>query len=153
MTEIGTVTNHSDSGTVTVSFEQLGFEAECLVPQPTTGDNNVFILPSKGTQVVCLLGERNIVLGAIYSDSEPVPQKADPLGEFRQAGGCRFAMSKDRFTVANDRGSLKNLLKEVLNIIKTITVSTPVGASGTPLPPTIQAIETASQNIDNLLSE
>jgi hypothetical protein len=42
--------------------------------------------------------------------------------------------------IKNDQVSLVDLFTEMVNILKTLTVSTPAGPSGTPLPPTIQLV-------------
>jgi len=42
--------------------------------------------------------------------------------------------------IKNDQVSLIDLFTEMVNILKTLTVSTPAGPSGTPLPPTIQLV-------------
>lgn len=152
MIEIGTVKEHKDQGIVLVVFDHLGTEAECAVLQPTTGGNTTYRMPSIGTQVVCYLeGGKNIALGAVFSDSEPVPEGADPEGLHEQYGKMTWEITGDKASLKNDSADLKTLLKEILNTVKNLTVATPMGASGTPLPPTLAAIEKCTKQLDNLL--
>lgn len=170
MIEIGTVKEKkATAGAVVVEFGHLGTEAECPVVQPTTGDNNVFVLPSIGTQVVVWLEPgKNIVLGTLFSETEKVPGGADPDGELRQfgdasvelkkgtagmkQGAVAFELSGGKATLKNNETGLKAILKEFLTVFKSLTVSTPMGPSGTPLPPTVQAVTKLEQLVDNLLN-
>lgn len=153
MIEIGTVSkHHADQGAISVDFAHLGTSAECVVLQSTTGANNSFILPSVGTQVVCWLESgKNIALGAVFSDSEPVPDEATAEGYYRQTGEMTFQISDNKASLKNASNDLKTLLNDILNIIQNLTVSTPMGPSGTPLPPTVQAVQKAVQDLNNLL--
>lgn len=153
MIEIGTVTqHHAGRGAVSVDFEHLGTSAECAVLQPTTGEHACFVLPSVGTQVVCWLESgKNIALGALFSDSEPVPSEAAAEGYYRQVGKMTFQIDDDKASLKNASNDLKTLLNDILNIIQNLTVSTPMGPSGTPLPPTFQAVHQAVQDLNNLL--
>ncbi|WP_304708642.1 hypothetical protein [uncultured Rikenella sp.] len=153
MIEIGTVTqHHAGRGAVSVDFEHLGTSAECVVLQTTAGGNNSFVLPSVGTQVVCWLESgKNIALGAVFSDSDPVPSEATAEGYYRQVGKMTFRIDDDKASLKNASNDLKTLLNDILTAIQNLTVSTPMGPSGTPLPPTVQAIQKAVQDLDNLL--
>lgn len=154
MIEIGTVAKHiADRGAVSVDFGHLGTSAECVVLQPTTGANNTFILPSVGTQVVCWLESgKNIALGAVFSDSEPVPSEAKAEGYYQQAGEMTFTIKDGKASLKNASNDLKTLLNDILTTIQNLTVSIPIGgASGPPLPPTIQAVQKARQDLNNLL--
>lgn len=153
MIEIGTVTkHHADRGAINVDFAHLGTSAECVVLQSTTGANNSFVLPSVGTQVVCWLESgKNIALGALFSDNEPVPSEATAEGYYRQVGEMTFRISENKASLKNGSNDLKTLLNDILTAIQNLTVSTPMGPSGTPLPPIVQAIQKAAQDLDNLL--
>lgn len=169
MIEIGTVKEKQDGGRVMVEFGQLQTEAECVVLQPTTGENSVFVLPSVGTQVVCWLeAGKNVVLGAVFSEKEKVPEAADPDGEYRQfgssvmelkegmagvrQGGAVLELSGEKAALKNDETDLKTILKEFVKTLKGLTVSTAMGPSGTPLPPTIQAVTNIEELIGKLFS-
>jgi len=171
MIETGTVSEvYPDKAAVLVDFHQLNTTAECLVLQPTTGNNAVFYLPSQGTQVVCWLeGGKKIVLGALFSDADPVPAGVDQDTEIRQFGKSKVTLKDDTLILEQDQVSieltgnkaslkntstgLKTILKDILSAIKTLTVSTGVGPSGTPLPPTIQAVLQLEQKVNNLLND
>lgn len=169
MIEIGTVKEKQDGGLVRVEFPHIGTEAECVVLQPTTGENNVFVLPSAGTQVVCWLeAGKNMVLGAVFSETEKVPETADPEGEFRQFGNsiselkegkvsikqgeAVFELAGEKATLKNTETDLKTILNELSAALKGLTVSTAMGPSGTPLPPTIQAATKIEQLISKLFN-
>lgn len=149
MIEIGTVTKHlKDHGAVGVQFAHLGTEAECAVLQPTTGENTLFILPSIGTQVVCWLESgKNIALGALFSESEKTPADTSAEGLCCKVGGMTFGIDQDKATFENASTSLRTLFEAFLEIVSKITVSTPNGPSGTPLPPTVQAVEQLKQTL------
>lgn len=200
MIETGTVKEKKENGSVLVSFPHLQTEAECPVLQPTTGKNSIFVLPSVGTQVICWLESgKNIVLGALYSESETTPPDADMEGELHLFGETSFAlkngnaairhdktlleltpeealMQQDKSNIRltadkailqqdgvtldlsggkaalkNDQTNLKAILKEILSTLKSLSVSTAMGPSGTPLPPTIQAIMKCEQLTEQLL--
>lgn len=169
MIETGTVKEKRADGFVVVEFSQLQTEAECLVLQPTTGENTVYVLPAVGTQVVCWLESgKNICLGAVFSNVERVPEDADPEGEYRQFGDCLTSMKegvaaisqgkislelKDgKAALKNPDTDLKAVLKAFASALKSLTVATPMGASGTPLPPTLQAVAQIEKWIDQLLN-
>lgn len=171
MIEIGTVKSvEKDKATVLVEFGHLETEANCSVLVPTTGINNVFHLPSVGTQVVCWLdGGKNIALGCVFSEADPAPDDVDDNTEVRQFGKSIVTSKEDSWkaeqdkisleltgnkaSLKNDSTGLKTILNDLLAAIKTLTVSTGVGPSGTPLPLTIQKITQVEQKVNNLLND
>ena len=171
MIEIGTIkTVNPQKGTVLVEFAQMETEANCSVLVPTTGENAVFHLPAVGTQVVCWLESgKNLALGCVFSEADPVPDGVDENTEVRQFGKTTITSKADSWKVEQDKvsiefagnkASLKNdstgfktILKDILTAIKTLTVSTGVGPSGTPLPPTIQKITQLEQKTDQLFND
>ncbi|MFR5734263.1 MAG: hypothetical protein ACLUER_00640 [Odoribacter splanchnicus] len=167
MIEIGTVKEKRAGGRVVVGFGQLQTEAECVVVQATTGENCVFVLPAVGTQVVCWLeAGKNVVLGAVFSEAETVPDAADPNGEYRQFGSSVLELKEgtagmkqgnailelagEKATLRNGETDLKSILKEFATALKGLTVSTAMGPSGTPLPQTVQAVTKIEQLIGKL---
>ena len=64
--------------------------------------------------------------------------------------GVDVKMDKGKLKIENNENSLKTLLEDILSIISKITVSTGTGPSGTPLPPTINAINQKKNNIKTL---
>ena len=171
MIEIGTVKAvDPGKGIVLVEFVQMETEANCSVLVATTGSNAVFHLPAVGTQVVCWLESgKNIALGCVFSEADPVPGGVDENTEIRQFGKTEMTAKDDSWKVSqdkisiefsgnkaslkNDSTGLKTILKDILTAIKTLTVSTGVGPSGTPLPPTIQKIVQLETKTDQLLND
>lgn len=171
MIEIGTVKSVDPAkGVILVEFPHLETEANCSVLTPTTGSNNVFHLPSVGTQVVCWLeGGKNIALGCVFSGVDPVPDDVDENTEVRQFGKTVVTSKADSWkaeqdkvaieltgnkaSLKNDSTGLKTILKDLLSAIKSLTVSTGVGPSGTPLPPTITKLTQVETKVDNLLND
>lgn len=149
MIEIGTVSSQKD-GKVVVNFEHLNTTTECDVLQATTGNNTIFILPTINTQVVCWIESgKNMVLGALFSQAEPSPkEKADLLVK---CGDMQCTIADNKMQLKNSSSDLKTILNDILDVVKNITVSTPTGVSGTPLPPTILSVEQCSVKINNLL--
>jgi len=62
-------------------------------------------------------------------------------------------LTGNKASLKNDSTSIKTILNDILTAIKTLTVSTAVGPSGTPLPPTIQKITSVEQDVNNLLKD
>lgn len=171
MIEIGTVkTVDPGTGTILVEFAQLETEANCSVLVPTTGDNAVFHLPAVGTQVVCWLESgKNLALGCVFSEADPAPEGVDANTEHRQFGktimvakddGWKVSQDKvsieltgNKASLKNDSTGLKTILKDLFTAIKSLTVSTGVGPSGTPLPPTIQKVTALEQKVEQLLED
>ncbi|MCX6266856.1 MAG: hypothetical protein NTW16_05790 [Bacteroidetes bacterium] len=56
-----------------------------------------------------------------------------------------------KINIKNDSTSLTKLMTSVYDIISKLTVSTPNGPSGTPLPPTVTALEKFKTDFQNLL--
>ncbi len=169
MIEIGVVKERLNGGRIAVEFSHIQTEADCVVLQATTGENSVFILPSVGTQVVCWLeAGKNIALGAVFSETEAVPEDVELTGEYRQFGSsvlelkegmagmsqgkAVMKLSEGKATLGNEETDLKVILKEVATVLKGMTVATAMGPSGTPLPPTIQAVTKIEGLIDKLFS-
>lgn len=154
MIEIGIVKSHQDGGMIEVEFPHLQTSATCNVIVSTTGDNNIFLLPSVGTQVAVSLEDNSyIVLGAIYSDQEQVPADADPKGMYLQIGGVIFTIKENKVILKNNFTSLEAVLQAILKVIENLTVATNMGPSGTPLPPTIQAIQQCKQTLSKLFEQ
>lgn len=153
MIEIGVVKellhNH---GAVRVQFTHLNTEVECQVLQPAVGVNTLYILPTKETQVVCHLEDgKNFVIGSLFSLDEPIPPKQSDIHV--KCGNLECAVDNDKLSLKNNLTSFKTLLKDVLTMVKNLTLSTSMGPSGTPLPPTIIEIERLNSDINNLLND
>lgn len=151
MVEVGVVKKHiKDKGAVLVEFQHLGTERECKVLQPTTGDNNVFVLPSIGTQVACWIdGGNSLVLGAIYSSADKPPSDATPEGAYQQYGGMVIAVNQDKLHIKNHVTSVKKICKGVIGLIEQIKILTPQG-TGTLDPSMLPQTEQIDALIDNI---
>jgi phage baseplate assembly protein gpV len=169
MIEFGTVKEvDATKATVVVEFPQLQTEATCTVLVPTTGANAVYYLPSTDTQVVCWIETgKNLCLGAVFSEADPVPDGVDPDTQVQQFGKTKVTSKADSWKVEQDQVSvelvenkaslknsttdLKTILNDLIIALKGLMVSTGVGPSGTPLPNTIAALEQVNTKINALL--
>lgn len=69
--------------------------------------------------------------------------------------GFEFILDSDsgKATLKNEQSNLYDLFQSMADIIKQLTVSTPNGPSGTPLPPTIQAVTQFETAFKQLLKQ
>ena len=97
MIEFGTVKSvDATKATIVVEFPHLETEATCTVIVPTTGANAVYYLPSKDTQVVCWLESgKNLCLGAVFSEADPVPENVDENTQVIQVGDSQVILKAD----------------------------------------------------------
>lgn len=58
-----------------------------------------------------------------------------------------------KLTLKNNEVNLYDLFKDLTTLIQNLTVSTPNGPSGTPLPPTIQSLNQFEMNFKKLLKQ
>lgn len=158
-----------NKATILVDFPHLGTKATCKIMTPATGDNIEYNPPPKGTQVACWLESgKNLAFGCLFSDADPVPEDIDENTKVSQFGSTKTTIKADSWKVEqnnvsmeltgnkailkNSTTDLKTILKDFSTVIKNLMVSTGVGPSGTPLPPTITALVQLEQKIDNLLN-
>ena len=170
MIEIGTVkTVNPAQGTILVEFAQLDTEATCSVLVPTTGSNAVFFLPAQGTQVVCWLESgKNLALGCVFSEADPVPDDVDANTEIRQFGKTiltakdnlykveqdkiKLEFTGNKASLKNDSTGLKTILKDLFSLLKTFKSSN-AGGAALPMPPTIQKIVQLEQKTEQLFND
>lgn len=110
---------------------------------------NYFIrFPKKGSQLtaISITGDLRDVMMLEASEYESISYMQD---------GIEFTMDSEtgKFTMKNDKYNLYDLIADFCNAIKQLTVSTPNGPSGTPLPPTIQAITQIETKFKQLLKQ
>lgn len=124
-----------------------GFVASDVKLKATIGNEDYVILtPKKGSTVVM------ISLSGSVDNLTVV--KVDQLEkmEYSQGGLVILCDSTDgKVQIKNDQVSLLELLEDLKTLISKITVSTPNGPSGTPLPPTITALEQFETKFNKLL--
>jgi phage baseplate assembly protein gpV len=108
MIEFGTVKEvDATKATAVVTFEHLQTEATCSIVVPTTGSNAVYYLPSVGTQVVCWLeGGKNIALGCVFSEADPVPDTVDENTHIQQFGKAKIILKADSMRLEMDSISI-----------------------------------------------
>ncbi len=110
------------------------------------GDNQLLITPKIGTNVLLmsLTGELDNLTIVKVDEVESV--------SFKQKDLSVLLDGKDnKVSVKNSDTSLLDLFGALKDIIGKITVTTPVGPSGTPLPPTITALTKFEQDFKKLL--
>lgn len=117
--------------------------------QSIDGSENFFIRkPKKGSQLtaISLDGSLSNLMMLEASEYESVSYVQD---------GLEFTMDSKtgKFTIKNDQYNMYDLVADLCSAIKQLTVSTPNGPSGTPLPPTIQAIVQIETKFKQLLKQ
>lgn len=114
-----------------------------------TDDGNadkLLIIPAQGSNVI--VGANNGELADLFvvkaDDPEVITWKhKDMEVEIDSVTG--------KVSVKNGKVSLVDLFNSLHDIINELTVSTPAGPSGTPLPPTVQALAKFKQDLSELL--
>jgi len=109
-------------------------------------DNELLVIPKVKTNVLLLslTGELDNLTIVKIDEVEKIIYKQDGL-EILADG------SDQKVSIKNKEKSLLELFQDLKTIIEGITVSTGVGPSGTPLPPTIQALTQFETDFKNLL--
>jgi hypothetical protein len=80
--------------------------------------------------------------------------KIDKLKSFEiKQKGVRFLIdtTDGKFIIKNDKADLLTIFSDLSSLIKQLQVSTGTGPSGTPLPPTITALNKLETDFKNLL--
>lgn len=117
---------------------------------PSTGSGQagdyLILTPKAGTKVVMLSqsGETNNFVVIKADEIEKVEYKQDGLN-------ILIDSTDGKVSVKNGETSLVTIMNDLAALLKQLKVSTPNGPSGTPLPPTIQAITKFEQNVDKIL--
>lgn len=133
-----------DSCTVTLAS---GLDVSDVKLKATIGgDDYVVITPKVGTTVtmLSLSGDVNNMAVVKMDEAEKM--------EYRQNGLVIVADSTDgKVSIKNKNVSLFEILTDLKTLISQLTVSTPNGPSGTPLPPTILALDEFETKFKQLL--
>lgn len=116
MIEFGTVKSvDATKATIVVEFPHLETEATCTVLVPTTGANAVYYLPSVDTQVVCWLESgKNLCLGAVFSEADPVPEDVDENTQVIQYGDSQMILKAD--SILLKIGSISILMDDKITL-------------------------------------
>ena len=115
--------------------------------------DGVAIIPKVGSN--CLIGYIGNDENRVYLISADEITKVDvKIGKSANVtidkDGVDVKMDKGKLKIENNENSLRTLMEDILDIVSKITVSTGTGPSGTPLPPTINAINQQKNNIKTL---
>lgn len=135
-----------DGDFCTIVVADLEIEGVCLNATGSDVQDKLIITPKAGTMALVgsLSGDlRELV---ILKVNEP------ELISYTYGGLEVIIDSTDsKVSVKNSDLSLVDLFSSIMDIITNLTVSTPNGPSGTPLPPTIQAIQQFNLDMQKLL--
>ncbi len=110
------------------------------------GENQLLVTPKVGSNVLLmsLTGELDNLTVIKIDEPESI--------QFTQNGLDFLLDGKDgKVAIQNEEISLADLFGELKTLVENLTVSTAVGPSGTPLPPTIQALADFKTNVDKLI--
>jgi len=109
------------------------------------GNNELLLSPKVGSNVLLLS------LSGDFNNLTLVKMDELELFQFKQ-GDVSVAVGTDGLLeVKKGSVSLFSLLTQLATTIKAITVATPVGPSGTPLPPTLQKVKAFEDDLKTLL--
>lgn len=133
-----------DSCTVTIGGT---FDATDVKLKATIGESDYVIqTPQKGSTVVMLS-----LSGSLENLTVIKIDKLEKV-EYSQGGLVILCDSTDgKVQIKNDQVSLLEIMKDLKTLISQLTVSTPNGPSGTPLPPTIAALNQFETKFKQLL--
>lgn len=142
---IGTVVS-VEGDSCTVQLSKALTVSDVKLKASIGGDGFMLLTPKKGSKVrlLSLTGSPDNFMLIAVNEVEKM--------EYKQDGLNIIADSTDgKVSVKNNEVSLFSILNDLAALLKKITVSTPNGPSGTPLPPTIQAVTAFEQKIGKLL--
>ncbi len=117
-------------------------------------ENGFILIPKKKTNVlVGLIGddENSLYLVAI-DEIDQVKIKIGDQTFIIDSNGLNLEMTSGKLTLKNGASDLKDLLLDIVSMVKQITVSTGVGPSGTPLPPTLTQAQVLVTSINGLFN-
>lgn len=77
----------------------------------------------------------------------------DKIATLSQGDDTKIEINDGKIALINQGQSLSSILSDIVSTIEGLTVSTSMGPSGTPLPPTIQKTKKLSQDLSNLFNE
>lgn len=140
----GEVTQVSDTD-CTVQLGEMELEGVRLFSVDDAG--TLLVKPKVGTKVTVA-----DLSGGQLRDMELVKVDSPELIKY-DMNGLVVAIDSTikKIDIHNNSVSLKGLMSSMYDIISKLTVSTPNGPSGTPLPPTIQALEKFKEDFGKLL--
>lgn len=114
--------------------------------KPTTENSNFFFIRPKKGSTVKMISETGDFSSLIVVSIDEVESFELKHNNFL----FKLDTTTNKMTLKNGQTSIKELFDDLKAIINGLTVSTPVGPSGTPLPTTIQAVQQLSVKYNNL---
>lgn len=141
-----------EENSCTVSFSEIEQDEVRLKASLNDISEGLRVLPKVDSTVLVLkIGNdiENLLVIAV-DEIDQIRIKIDDSSITYNSNEFSALLGDGKLELKNNESSLKDCLNAVLDAIKNLTVSTPVGVSGTPLPPTIQAISEIESDINKL---
>lgn len=114
------------------------------------GKKGLLVTPARGSSVIVgRLGVSDQLFIAMYSQIEEIELTIDNHVVKFDNQGLKLNVSSGKFEIKNNQENLKKLLQDLINEIMKITVTTPMGTSGTPL--NVAQLQLIAQRISMLL--
>ncbi len=136
-----------------VKLTDNDLELEEVMCSATEENANGFILiPKENTNVLIgtIGGDENSLYVVAMDEVQKVKLVIDGETLIIDKDGFNLELSSGKITIKNSISDLKQLLTDVVDMVIQLTVSTAVGASGTPLPPTITQANGIKNSINKL---
>lgn len=135
-----------DGETCRVKISEMELSGVRLKAAVTGSDDYIMLVPKIGS-VVILLSRTGDLDDLMVIQTDQVERI-----EYKQNGLEVIIDSSDaKISVKNNAVSLFDLMGDLTDLLKQFQVATPAGASGTPLPPTIAALNAFEANYKQLL--
>ncbi len=138
-----------------VKLTDNDLELEEVMFSATEENTNGFILiPRQETNVLIgtIGGDENSLYVVAMDEVQKVKLVIEGETLIIDKDGFNMELSNGKVTVKNSTSDLKQLLTDVVDMVMQLTVSTAVGESGTPLPPTITQANDFKNSINGLFN-
>ncbi len=138
-----------------VKLTDSDLELEEVMYSATKENENGFILiPKENTNVLIstIGGDENSLYIVAMDEVQKVKLVIEEETLTIDKDGFNMELSSGKVTVKNSTSDLKQLLTDMVDMVMQLTVSTAVGASGTPLPPTITTANDIKNSINGLFN-
>ncbi|MCP4123686.1 MAG: hypothetical protein GY751_18205 [Bacteroidetes bacterium] len=138
-----------------VKLTDNDLELEEVMYSATEENENGFILiPKENTNVLIgtIGGDENSLYILAMDEVQKVKLVIEGETLIIDKDGFNMELSNGKVTVKNSTSDLKQLLTDMVDMVMQLRVSTAVGASGTPLPPTITQANGIKNSINGLFN-
>ena len=114
--------------------------------------NGFFSIPKEGTNVLIapIGGDENSLYLLAMDEITQVRLVLEDETITIDKEGFKTELSKGKLIFKNENSDLKTLITDLVDMVTQLTLSTAVGPSGTPLPPTISKADEIKQSINGL---